>query len=832
VEYLTFVTMYCWGKNNALQLSLPISDKNKPHANKPKRVGVGKHFVKAAWGENHGVFLDRYGYVWSSGRNCEGQCGRGIVAAAGASATGLLERVNSGSLCQERVMDVAAGSNATYAVTASGRVFAWGFLPVRVDEVGNAIDHEDYDVGKMVTAPSPAPERPTYLQRVLRASASAYLMNDPSLFNNPENRANEGIQSMGTIKRKKFSEPILVPFPSVSVKIQKIVCGASHAVALGVAGECYSRGYNDRGQLGTGTRVHSSKFTCIKQTEHFQRVVDIAAGSQHNLFLCQEGTVFTCGSGALGQLGVGPSVADRLLPTQVKFFDFFRDMKTGDDREALPGQGVLIAAGQFHSVVVFDNSIYSWGMSEYEIHNINGDSSRHAYPRYYFTPRELSVHEGYLRNRNIIDVKATAHSTLLLLSDGTVHTWGWHSYGILGSGPGHGVLGIRQVSGLVGIEGITAGEYNVACFCTSQSHDYGLTFRPMLKDERFADIHLTVNGADVYHLHLFVLAKRAPHFLDLHYHGQRAIDIHCSRRDAIAYAAFFEYVYTDQCKIQRHLKHNLAALAHTYKVEVLFVRCTDQSAVSIVDDNETHSILAGNRQQLLASIVQFGKGTGGRLTPVSHRKWTGSRVTTSTKSGLAAAQNTKPATVPGKIINKNTAKSSFVSDFQSMLIARDDKHDFDIFFSCPRREDGEGENRERTTERMLLGAHRAILSRIPYFRSMLFGGFAESSCLSAGILVDCPGDIFQHVLQWIYSGDTNIVDGANATELLAFAKEKGMDDLMMCAEVFVFENMSIDNANDIADFATSFDFPRLKAEAMVIIHSAVPSTAGKDEVKP
>ena len=825
--------MYCWGKNNALQLSLPGPDKNKPHANKPKRVGVGKHFVKAAWGENHGVFLDRYGYVWSSGRNCEGQCGRGVVAAVGASTTGLLERVNTGSLCQERVMDVAAGSNATYAVTASGRVFAWGFLPVRVDEVGNAIGNEDYDVGKMVTAPSPAPERPTYLQRVLRASASAYLMNDPSLFNNPENRADEGIQSMGTIKRKKFFEPILVPFPSLSVRIQKIVCGASHAVALGVVGECYSRGYNDRGQLGTGTRVHSSKFLRIEQTDQFQRVVDIAAGSQHNLFLCQEGTVFTCGSGALGQLGIGPSVADRLLPTQVRFFDFFRDMKTGDDRVDLPGQNVLIAAGQFHSVVVFKNSIYSWGMSEYEIHNINGDSSRHAYPRYYFTPREISVREGYLRNRNIIDVKATAHSTLILLSDRTVHTWGWHSYGILGSGPGHGVLGIRQVRGLVGIESITAGEYNAACFCTSQSHDYGLTFRSMLKDERFADVQLTVNGAEVYHLHVFVLAKRAPHFLKIHSHGRRAIDIHCSRRDAIAYAAFFEYVYTDQCKIQRHLKHNLAALAHAYQVDVLFVRCTDQSMASIVDDTETHSILAGNRQQLLASIVEFGKGAGGTLTPVSHRPWPGSQVNMSTKFELAvAAQNAKPAIVPGKIISKNTAKSSFVCDFLSMLIGRDDKHDFDIFFSCPGREDGEEENRKGTTERVLLGAHRAILSHIPYFHSMLFGGFAESSCLSAGILVDCPGDIFRCVLQWIYSGDKNIVDGANAIELLAFAKEKGMDDLMMCAEIFVFENMSIENAGDIADFATSFDFPRLKAEAMVLIHSAAAPAAGKDEVKP
>ena len=115
-----------------------------------------------------------------------------------------------------------------------------------------------------------------------------------------------------------------------------------------------------------------------------------------------------------------------------------------------------------------------------------------------------------------------------------------------------------------------------------------------------------------------------------------------------------------------------------------------------------------------------------------------------------------------------------------------------------------------------MGAHRAILMHIPYFHSMMFGGFRESSLVSEGIPVNCFSHIFQRVLQWIYTGDENIVDGSNAMELLAFAKEKGMEDLMLCTELFICENMNAENVSDVLDFAISFDFPRLKTEAVIL----------------
>jgi alpha-tubulin suppressor-like RCC1 family protein len=57
----------------------------------------------------------------------------------------------------------------------------------------------------------------------------------------------------------------------------KVCCVAS--------GMCYSVGYNKNGQLGIGTNVTTSTFKRITSTIGNQKIIEIACGYDHTLFL-------------------------------------------------------------------------------------------------------------------------------------------------------------------------------------------------------------------------------------------------------------------------------------------------------------------------------------------------------------------------------------------------------------------------------------------------------------------------------------------------------------------------------------------------------------------
>ena len=74
-------------------------------------------------------------------------------------------------------------------------------------------------------------------------------------------------------------------------------------------------------------------------------VVSVAAGGLHTLFQTQEGQLFSCGSGASGQLGLGDTL-DRCMLTHVP----------------LPEQARCISAGLEHSLVASSRGrVYAFG---------------------------------------------------------------------------------------------------------------------------------------------------------------------------------------------------------------------------------------------------------------------------------------------------------------------------------------------------------------------------------------------------------------------------------------------------------------------------------------
>jgi len=73
-------------------------------------------------------------------------------------------------------------------------------------------------------------------------------------------------------------------------------------LAVTTDGSAYAWGRNDAGQLGIGRRDSSSLPTRVR---HLSGVVMAAAGDTHSLFLTSAGEVFSAGLNQHGELGHG-----------------------------------------------------------------------------------------------------------------------------------------------------------------------------------------------------------------------------------------------------------------------------------------------------------------------------------------------------------------------------------------------------------------------------------------------------------------------------------------------------------------------------------------------
>uniref|UniRef100_A0A182TRI3 PHR domain-containing protein n=2 Tax=Anopheles melas TaxID=34690 RepID=A0A182TRI3_9DIPT len=97
--------------------------------------------------------------------------------------------------------------------------------------------------------------------------------------------------------------------------VTQIACGQHHSLVLTSAGEVYSFGSNQYGQLGTGDlqapaggRPHLVRFPNGAGT-----IVSVAAGSNHSVVLTSRGAVYTFGNYHKGQLGrEAPGGGDRM----------------------------------------------------------------------------------------------------------------------------------------------------------------------------------------------------------------------------------------------------------------------------------------------------------------------------------------------------------------------------------------------------------------------------------------------------------------------------------------------------------------------------------------
>ena len=110
--------------------------------------------------------------------------------------------------------------------------------------------------------------------------------------------------------------------------VNKICHGSYHCFLMLKDGSIYTWGSNASGECGVGHK-NLCKTPTKLNFEGINNVTDISAGYSHTLFLMNDGTVYACGQNS-GQLGIGGSSAQITVPEEIPSLSNIEKIFTGD----------------------------------------------------------------------------------------------------------------------------------------------------------------------------------------------------------------------------------------------------------------------------------------------------------------------------------------------------------------------------------------------------------------------------------------------------------------------------------------------------------------------
>lgn len=310
---------WMWGQGNYGQLS----DNATADYSSPIQITGDHQFIDLAEGQYHSLALKVDGSVWCCGLNINGQLGDN--SQMNRSSPVLVVGAHS-------FIAVAAGALTSYGLKVNGQIWAWG---------GNG----GGELGNGGTTPKSSPVIVVVHSFVKIASG---INNEYShilaLQANGQCYA-WGYNPYGEVGDNTSANLRGSPVPVAgSHSFTEIVGGGNHSLALKSNGEVWSWGGNFYGQLGNnGTYYNNESSPVLVVGAH--SFVKVAAGLYHSLALKVDGSVFSWGYNANGELGINDTTTCS-SPMQVVGNHSFIDIK----------------AGGYHSLALKANGeCWSWG---------------------------------------------------------------------------------------------------------------------------------------------------------------------------------------------------------------------------------------------------------------------------------------------------------------------------------------------------------------------------------------------------------------------------------------------------------------------------------------
>lgn len=465
-------TLWSWGSNQFGQLGLSTVDLTT-HAT-PVQVVTGDPALDRGWkavsaGGWHSLAQQSDGSLWGWGRNSLGQLGNGS-----ASANNLPQPVSAGP--DRDWAGFAAGYLHSAAFKRDGTLWTWGANSTGQLGIGGAVDLLRHSTPLQITEPSGfgsiiALAAGTGHTLAARANGDLYVWGDNRsgqlgtgagvnnlpvsatlpqaatgdatgwLALEPGGRHTAGLRSNGTLwvwgdnaGGQAGLDPITSPGITVPARMgtadswSALAGGASHTIALRADGTLWSWGGNAFGQLGDGSdsdRFSPQQITLTAPQSPDNRWTAVAAGDGHTLALQADGSLWAWGDNSSGQLGVGTTgshfVPERITTTQPGRFD---------------DNWVAIAAGGLYSAALqADGTLWVWGDNGFGQFGADPlTTTGSATPLRIVNSVPVPGNPGF--NSNWAAIAAGYNHLLALQADGTLWGLGANEAGQLGNGSG------------------------------------------------------------------------------------------------------------------------------------------------------------------------------------------------------------------------------------------------------------------------------------------------------------------------------------------------------------------------------------------------------------
>jgi len=436
-------SLWSWGSNSSGQLGDGTSTDNP----NPVQENTGAtDWAAVAAGTDHTAALKADGTLWAWGGNSNGQLGDGTTSAR-------FTPIQEDSGDTDWVA-VSAGIRHTVALKADGTLWAWGdnffgqLGDGKTDDSLVPIEVGDADADTI-------PDN-DWVSAVAGVKYTLALKADGTLWawgNNGFGQLGDGTTIDRTAPVQEFTE---------ATNWVAMATGSGYTVGLQADGTMWAWGNNGSGQLGDGTTDNS--LVPIEagdaDGDTFQDTdwVGVDAGTNHTAALKADGTLWSWGSNAWGQLGDGANTT-RINPVQefsgatdwvVTTAGYFRTVsmkadgtlwawgrnnvgQLGDGTTADKNTPTLIAnleslwtetsTGEFHTAALkADGTLWTWGANTA---GQLGDGTT--------TDRLTPVQEATAATDWVAVATGTNH-TVALKADGTLWAWGNNGEGRLGDG--------------------------------------------------------------------------------------------------------------------------------------------------------------------------------------------------------------------------------------------------------------------------------------------------------------------------------------------------------------------------------------------------------------
>ncbi|KAA8594019.1 hypothetical protein FQN60_004853 [Etheostoma spectabile] len=209
-----------------------------------------------------------------------------------------------------------------------------------------------------------------------------------------------GYSQLGNGTTNHGLTPALVSTNLLSKRVTEVACGSHHTIALTTDGEVYAWGYNNSGQVGSGSTANQPTPRRVSSCLQNKVVVNVACGQLCSMAVLDNGEIYGWGYNCNGQLGLGNN-GNQQTPCRIA---------------ALQGVNIVqVACGYAHTLALTDEGmVYAWGANSYGQLG-TGNKSNQALPTLINTDKERMVEVAACH---------TSHTSAAKTQSGQVLMWG------------------------------------------------------------------------------------------------------------------------------------------------------------------------------------------------------------------------------------------------------------------------------------------------------------------------------------------------------------------------------------------------------------------------